>query len=102
MSSASETAQFGSFDGLDNRKTVLDLFKRMGHGLTESEAAAARAGFLQGLVHSRSTTCFAMLPIFVSPCSVTEAYHLFVAITGVLGVPIDEGARLLEEVVRLM
>ncbi len=99
MTSAATTDQFGHFDGLDNRKTVFSLLKRLGAGLPEAEANAARAGFLTGLVRS-SVTCFAALPVVVPPCSAVEAYHWFVAITGVLGVPVEKGARILEEVVR--
>ncbi len=37
--------------------------------------------------------------MIVTPCTAAEAYHLFVAITGCLGVQVDEAARLLERVV---
>lgn len=94
-----ETGQFGSFDGRDNRKTVMDLFVRFGHNRPEAHAAAMRAAFLQGLM-DHSTNCFAGKMVQVSPCSAVEAYHLFVAITGCLGVPVEKAARTLEMVVR--
>ncbi len=98
MPEAKKTSQFGAFDGRDNRKTVMDLFVRMGHGLAERVAGMKRAGFLQGLICVSTT--FAGKPLIVDPCSAVEAYHLFVAITGCLGVDIDDAAQLLEEVVR--
>jgi hypothetical protein len=94
-----DSAQFGSFEGLDNRKTILDLFKRMGHGLTDEMAGMRRAGFLQGLLNL-SQNGWSQKPSIVDPCSAAEAYQLFVAITGVLGVEINQAAVLLEEVVR--
>jgi hypothetical protein len=93
------TDQFGSFDGRDNRRTVLDLFKRLGAGQGERVAGMMRAGFLEGLIQV-ATGGFAGAPLIVTPCSAVEAYHLFVAITGCLGVAIEEAAGLLEEVVR--
>jgi hypothetical protein len=92
------TDQFGSFCGLDNRKTVMDLFRRLGRGLPERQAGMMRAGFLQGLIVA--STSFPSQPLIVTPCSAAEAYHLFIAITGCLGVDIDQAAGLLEEVVR--
>ncbi len=94
-----DSGQFGAFDGLDNRKTVMALFVRMGQGKPEVLARSMRAGFLQALIDG-SMNGFAKVPRKVSPCSAVEAYNLFVAITGVLGVPIDRAARLLEETVR--
>ncbi len=90
--------QFGTFEGLDNRKTVLALFNRMGHGLSERVGGMKRAGFLQGLIFVSTT--FTGKPLIVEPCSAIEAYNLFIAITGCLGVDIEGAAQLLEEVVR--
>ena len=96
-----DSGQFGSFDGLDNRRTVMDLFARLGSNRPEQEARAMRAAFLQGLI-DHSLNGFARLPRRVDPCSAVEAYHLFTAITGCLAVPVDQAARLLEETVRSM
>lgn len=87
------------FDGLDNRKTVLDLFRRLGAGLPDRLADELRAGFLRGLLNA-STTGFAHRPTWVDPCSAVQAYKLFVAITGAFGVPVETGAKILEEAVR--
>jgi hypothetical protein len=94
-----ETGQFGAFDGRDNRRTILDCFRRMGGHLSEELAGMRRAGFLQGLLVA-SDTGFAQRPIFVDPCSAVEAYYLFVHMTGCLGIPIEKAALMLEEVVR--
>lgn len=92
-------SDFDTFDALDNRKTVYRLFERMGHGLPEDLARSRRAGFLQGLL-ILSGNGFSERPMVVEPCSPGEAYHLFVAITNALGVPIETAAILLEEVIR--
>lgn len=94
-----DSGQFGTFDGLDNRRTVMDLFQRLGQGKPELIARSMRAAFLQGLLDG-STKGFARLPRIVDPCSPVEAYQLFVAITGCLDVPVEWAARQLEEVVR--
>lgn len=92
--------QFGSFDGLDNRRAVMELFVRMGDGLDEYSAARRRATFLQSLIRG-STSGFSRTPGFsVSPCSAVDAYLLFVAITGCLDVPVERAAKLLEAEVR--
>jgi hypothetical protein len=93
------SGQFGAFDGLDNRKAIMNLMVRLGHGLDEMSAAKKRARFLQRLLPA-STSGFFDKPMTVTPCSAVEAYHLFVAITGVLGVPIDVAARKLEDEIR--
>ena len=90
--------QFGSFDGLDNRKTILALFKRMGRGLPERVAGKMRAGFLQGLL-AVSTNGFDQAPVFVDPCDAVEAYFLMTSLCTALGVDIERAADLLEEVV---
>lgn len=93
-----DSGQFGSFDGLDNRRTVMDLMNRLGHGLDEARANRRRAAALLSLI-PMSVQGFASCPIKVSPCGVAEAYHLFIAITGVLGVPVEDAARKLERMV---
>jgi hypothetical protein len=94
-----DSGQFGAFDGRDNRKTVLELFVRLGNGLPDAVANIRRAGFLQALL-SESRNGFASKPMTVGPCTAVEAYHLFVAICGVLGVPVETGAKLLEQRIR--
>ncbi len=92
--------QFGSFDGKDNRKEVLRLFQKMGHGVSEEVAAARRAQFLSALLRGSAMPGMATKPCLVTPCSPTDAYFEFVALTGCLGVNIEEAAKQLEEAVR--
>lgn len=94
-----DSGQFGTFEGLDNRKALLNLMVRLGDGLSEAEAGERRARFLRSLLKD-STTAFRGAPLTVTPCDAVRGYHLMVAITGCLGVPIDVAARKLEEVVR--
>lgn len=93
------SGQFQSFDGRDNRRSLMELFVRLGQGFPKQVAARRRARFLRSLI-PQSVSCFAQLPLKISPCSAVEAYHLTVAITGVLGVPIDVAASRLERLVR--
>lgn len=97
---SNDPRQFGSFDGLDNRRDVLDMFKRMGDGVPEDVAAARRAAFLSSLMGASRYAGLASKALHVAPCSPTEAYLEFVHVTGVLGVPIDDAAMRLEEAVR--
>jgi hypothetical protein len=94
-----DSGQFGSFDGRDNRRTVLECFARLGRGLGERAAASRRAAFLGGLLPA-SQSGFAGRQALVGPCSAAEAYHLFIAVTGCLGVPVERAAGLLESEVR--
>jgi hypothetical protein len=94
-----DSGQFGSFEGLDNRKAVMELFVRMGDGVPEEVAREKRKCFLQRLLVD-SENGFASRSMSVTPCSAVEAYHLFVAITGCLGVPIEKAARKLEAAIR--
>ena len=89
-----------SFDGLDNRRTLMDLFSRLGAGLPTDRANARRARFLQWLIKA-SNSGWCEKELQVSPCTAVEAYNLFLAITAQLDVPINTGARLLERWVRL-
>lgn len=94
-----EGFQFSPFDGLDNRKTLMCLMSRLGHGLSEGEGGRRRAAFLQSLMgDSRST--LNGLPLEVTPCSAVQGYLLLGAICGALGVPIEDAARKLERWVR--
>ena len=91
--------QFASFDGRDNRRELMRLMVRLGEGLPDDLANRRRAAFLQGLMGA-SEGALAGAGLKVSPCSAVEGYHLLIAITGCLGVPIDVAARKLEAVVR--
>jgi hypothetical protein len=95
-----DSGQFGSFEGRDNRRELLILLGRLGKGLPEQQANEVRAAFLHGLMGGTVSDFFAGRPLLVSPCSAVEAYHLLVAITGVLGVNIEDAARSLEDIVR--
>jgi hypothetical protein len=94
-----DSAQFGSFEGRDNRRTIMDLFHRMGRGLSDELAGMRRAGFLQGLLNL-SQNGWSQKPTIIDPCSAQDAYGMFVAITGVLGVDVTQAAVALENVVR--
>ena len=94
-----DAAQFGSFDGLDNRREIMILFQRLGDGLPDQIANERRAAWLQSLI-PHSVSGMATSPLIVQPCDAIEAYRLFVAITGVLGVPIYKAAKMLDEEVR--
>lgn len=98
MNSLPDNRQFGSFDGFDNRKEVMRLFVKMGDGLPEEIAMKLRARFLQKML-SDSTNGFAQKAMIVTPCSAVEAWHMFVAICGCLGVKIEEAAKKLEEAI---
>jgi hypothetical protein len=90
------TDQYGSFDGLDNRREIMRLLKRLGHGLPELAQAERRSRFLRKLLRY-SQNGFDTRQMQLAPCSVVDAYFAFLAITGTLGVPIDQAARLLEK-----
>ena len=88
-----------AFDGLDNRKVIVDCFRRMGGSLPEWQAAQVRALFLQKVVAKHSKT-FGGVSIAVTPCSPEEAYTLFLQVCAHAGVPVEEGVLALEEAVR--
>jgi hypothetical protein len=93
------SGQFEGMDTLEDRRTILDLFVWMGKGLPERLAREKRAAFLRRLLYG-STTGFKDRPMLVTPCSAAEAYHIFVAVTGCMGVSIGQAARRLESEVR--
>ena len=94
-----DSCQFGSFDGLDNRRELMILFQRLGENLPEQLAREKRAEFLRRLI-KRSGNGFADKAASVKPCDPVEAYFAFNAITGVLGVNVDAAAKLLEDEVK--
>ena len=97
-----DSCQFGAFDGLDNRRTVFECFERMGKNLPDDMAGARRAGFLTGLQQLIGGALMGRPIVIEGHPTAGEAYKLFVAITGCLGVQIDAAAVLLEEAVRRM
>jgi hypothetical protein len=92
--------QFGSFDGLDNRKEIMAMLRHLGmKGGSAACRGSERAAFLRNLV-GQSESGFALAPVEIPALSLVEAYFAFTAITGVLGVPIEEAAKALEAEVR--
>lgn len=96
-----QTKQFSTFDNLGDRRELVILFEKLGEGLPDQLARAVRAGFLESLI-PLSYSQMRGSPMKANPaeCSPTGAYQLFIAITGVLGVSIDDAARKLDDVVR--
>lgn len=94
-----DTCQYGSFDALDNRREVFILFERLGLGLTEADGNERRAAFLRKLL-TFSENGFAEKMVQITPCNAVDAYRIFGAITGCLGVNVDKAAKLLDNVVR--
>lgn len=86
--------QIDQFDGLDNRKVLIDCFRRMGRTLPEMQAAQVRAAWLQWLARNGGFN------VEVTPCSPEDAYAVFLQITAHLKVPILEASLALEEAVR--
>ena len=91
--------QFGTYDTLEDRRTIMQLLVRLGDGLPEQLGNKRRARFLQSLIGG-SDNGFAEKELKVTPCDAVRAYHLFVAITGCLGVDIDVAAQRLETMIR--
>lgn len=94
-----DAGQFQSFDGKDNRREVMILLTRLGGSLPAPLADRRRADFLTRLI-AHSGNGFARAMCRIEPCGVVDAYFAFVAITGVLGVPVEQAAQLLEAEVR--
>lgn len=92
------SGQFGTFDGLDNRRQLFELFRRLGHGLTHDEACARRGLAIQHLLGM--ATCPTTKAARANPMTALQAYAAFTGITGVLGAPIDAAAIALENEVR--
>jgi hypothetical protein len=96
---AGQTKQFDTFDTKEDRKEIFYLFEKLGEGLPELEANAWRGKFLELLIvlcHGGLKEC----QWLITPCNPTEAYNLFVAIVGVLDVPIADAAKILTDCVR--
>lgn len=82
-----------TFDGLDNRKNIMEMLFRLG-------TDAARKKFIESLI-PHSETCFADKPMKVTGnCDPSAAYFMMVSICNELGVNINVAAAKLEKVVR--
>ena len=96
-----QTKQFDTFDNLEDRRELVILFERLGEGLPEPMAMEVRARFLESLIpHSVGALADKPLKANAAECTPVGAYLLFVAITGILEVPIADAAQLLTNVVR--
>lgn len=98
-----QTKQFHTFDNLSDRWELVRLFGLLGEGLPDAMAREVRAKWLESLI-PLSVSSLSNAPMRCSPdaCHPVGAYMLFVQIVGVLGVPIDDAARRLDETVRRM
>jgi hypothetical protein len=98
---AGQTKQFDTFDNLEDRRELVILFEKLGDGLPEKHANEVRAKFLESLI-PQSVSGLAETPLQANPekCYPTGAFLLFIAIVGVLGVPIRQAAIQLDEAVR--
>ncbi len=96
-----QTKQFDTYDNLEDRRELVILFQKLGEGLPDAMARDVRAKWLQDLI-PMSLNSLADAPLKVNPlmCHPVGAYNLFVQIVGVLGVPIDDAARRLDETVK--
>lgn len=88
------SGQFGTFDGLDNRRELFRILERIGEGESEERAAVLRARALQRLT-GLSPSQLAPL-VQCRPMSPADAYCSLVGLTGVFGVPIEQAAMQLE------
>jgi hypothetical protein len=94
-----EEHQFAGYDSLETRKLIFRLLDEIGHGRNEVEAAELRAQWLRAIIR-HSENGFAERMAVIAPCPPVEAYRVFTAITGVLGVKISKAVELLEETIR--
>jgi hypothetical protein len=86
-------SQLETFDGLDNRREVMILLERLGSN-------ERRARFIESLIPA-SLNGFAGCPMKVrGVCDPIRAYFMLVGVCNELGVPINEAARRLDQVVR--
>lgn len=94
-----EDARIGTWDGLDNRKWLMEQLEALGHGLGERAAGMKRARFVRSLLDDAEPD-WKGKPMRVDPCASVEAYHLLVALMSGFGVPMETIARRLEAEVR--
>lgn len=92
-------ANFGTFDGKDNRKELYRMLKLLEKGCSEDQAKARRACFLSGLLQRGSG--MAKKGLIQEPNSTMESFAALVGITGVpaFGINIETAAKYLEKVV---
>ena len=92
---------FGTFDGLDNRKELVRMFDRLLHKTSPEEGKAKVACFIQALVGMGNK--FSKRAVVTSaPQNTYEAYAMFAGICGnpAFGLDITKAAQVLEKVVR--
>ena len=94
-----QDARIGTWDGLDNRKWLMEGLEALGHGLDERRAGMRRAMFLRSLLEEADPS-WRGKPMRLDPCSTTEAYFLLIALMSGFGVGIEKAAKRLEETVR--
>jgi hypothetical protein len=93
--------QFSTFDTKEDRRELVILFEKLGSGLPDEMQNEVRAKWLEMLVllsMNGMDTC----PVQIDPvqCSAVGAYNIFVQFVGVLGIRIDDGAKLLDDCVK--
>jgi hypothetical protein len=88
------------FDGLDNRKTLLDLMQRLGQGVGEEQACARRGAVIQLLLRRHGHPMAGQAQ--ASPMTQEEAYMALAAMSGVLGADVAKLACDLERQLRRM
>ncbi len=94
-----QDARIGTFDGLDNRKWLMEGLDRLGHGLDERRAGMRRAMFLRSLLLDAEPD-WKDKPMQVDPVSTVDAYFLLVALMSGFGVTAETAARRLEAAMR--
>ena len=85
--------QFGTLDTRDDRRELMILLQKLGTN-------EKRARFLKGLIPHSVSMASANIRVDPVQCTTVGAYWLLVSITGVLGVPMDNAARMLEQEVK--
>ena len=96
-----QTKQFDTYDNLADRLELVILFQRLGEGLPSPMDREVRKKWLEMLIlMSMSGMDKCPVEIYVEQCTPVGAYNLFVQFVGVLGVPIDDAAKLLDDCVR--
>lgn len=81
------------FDGLDNRKTLMELLGRLG-------SDQRRAEFLKSLMPSPARGLSGVPAMITGDCDTVAAYCMMLGICNELGVSINTAARKLEGAVR--
>ena len=96
-----QTKQFDTYDNLADRRELVILFQRLGEGLPTPMDREVRKKWLEMLIiMSMSGMDKCPVEIDVEQCTPVGAYRIFIQIVGVLGVPIDDAAKLLDDCVR--